>query len=133
MARSIARPTAGGRRHKNDLVELAMDPQDTVPVGLADLLDVGAGGLEDEQSKQPEHGNQGEVVDVLRVFSGGEPRAWPTTPARQLARAGNSQSSGLTASVTVSGGALQAPVAQQHHPSGIQLRRPRRLSGSRAC
>jgi hypothetical protein len=36
--------------------------QDAVAVFLAEVGDVGAGGFEDPQAEQPEHGDQGEVV-----------------------------------------------------------------------
>jgi hypothetical protein len=35
-------------------------------------LDVGAGRFEDAQAEQPEHGHQGEVVDVGRLFASAE-------------------------------------------------------------
>jgi hypothetical protein len=38
--------------------------QDTVSVFLAEVGDVSAGGFEDPQAEQPEHGDQGEVVGV---------------------------------------------------------------------
>lgn len=43
---------------------LAEHPEDTVPVFLAHVGDVCAGGFEDPQSEQAKHGDQGEVVEV---------------------------------------------------------------------
>ena len=63
VARSMARPTAGGSGTKTTLVPLP-HPQDPVAVFLAQVGDVGAGGFEDPQAQQPEHGHQGEVVVV---------------------------------------------------------------------
>ncbi len=53
-----------GQRDKDDLGALAADPQDLVAVFLAQVGDAGAGGFEDPQAQQPEHGHQGEVVVV---------------------------------------------------------------------
>jgi hypothetical protein len=50
---------------QDDLGALAADAQDAVAVFLAQVGDVGAGGYEDPQAQQPEHGHQGEVVVVL--------------------------------------------------------------------
>ena len=60
---------ADGRwqRDEDDLVALAVHAQDAVAVVFAEVLDVGAGGLEDAQAEQSEHGDQGEVVGVGRV------------------------------------------------------------------
>src|SRR3954447_25956648 len=45
---------------------------DPVAVFTAEVVDVAAGGLEDPQPEQPEHGDQGEVVTVGRGPCGGE-------------------------------------------------------------
>ncbi len=74
-ARSMARPTAGGERDQDELGgALAAHPQDAVAVFLAEVGDVGAGGLEDPQAQQPEHGHQGEVVIAGRFAGGGQQR-----------------------------------------------------------
>ena len=39
---------------------------------LAKIVDVRAGGLEDPQAQQPEHGDQGEVVPVGGLAGGSE-------------------------------------------------------------
>ena len=39
---------------------------------LAEVADVRAGGLEDPQAQQPEHGHQGEAVLVGGLAGGGE-------------------------------------------------------------
>ena len=62
----------GWQRDEDDLVALAADPQHAVAVLLAEVVDVGAGGLEDPQAEQSEHGDQREVVRVGRVAGGGE-------------------------------------------------------------
>jgi hypothetical protein len=71
-ARSMARPTAGGSGHQHDPVAFAVHFQDAVSVFLAEVDDVGAGGFEDPQAEQPEHGDQGEVVRVARLAGGCE-------------------------------------------------------------
>jgi len=53
-----------GQRDQDDLGALAAHPQDAVAVFFAQVGDVGAGGFEDPQAQQPEHGHQGEVVVV---------------------------------------------------------------------
>jgi hypothetical protein len=45
-----------------------------VAVFLAKIRDVGADRFEDPQAEQPEHRDQGEVVDVARLAGGGEQR-----------------------------------------------------------
>ena len=67
MARSIARADRGRQRDEGDLVALAVDTQDAVTVHLAEGFDVGAGGLEDPQAQEAEHGDEGEVVGVGRI------------------------------------------------------------------
>jgi hypothetical protein len=52
------------QRDQDDLGALAAHPQDPVAVLLAEVGDVGAGGFEDAQAEQSEHGHQGEVVRV---------------------------------------------------------------------
>jgi hypothetical protein len=68
----MARPTAGGSGHQHDPVAFAVHFQDAVSVFLAEVDDVGAGGFEDPQAEQPEHGDQGEVVRVARLAGGCE-------------------------------------------------------------
>ena len=41
---------------------------------FAEVADVGAGGFEDPQAEQAEHGHQREVVRVRRLAGGGEQR-----------------------------------------------------------
>ena len=64
----------GRQRDEDDLVALAAHAQDAVAVLLAEVVDVGAGGLEDPQPEQAEHGDEREVVAVGRVPGGGEQR-----------------------------------------------------------
>jgi hypothetical protein len=62
---AVDRPADRGRqRNQHDLAAFAADPQDPVAVLLAEIADVRAGGLEDPQTQQPQHGHQGEVVPV---------------------------------------------------------------------
>jgi hypothetical protein len=71
----MARPTAGGsgrQRDQHDFRAFAADSQHAVTMLFANLSDVGAGGFEDPQAKQPEHRDQGEVVRVCRLAAGGE-------------------------------------------------------------
>ncbi len=63
-----------GQRDQDDLGALAADPQDPVAVFLAQVGDAGAGGFEDPQAQQPEHGNQGEALIVRRLARGGQQR-----------------------------------------------------------
>jgi hypothetical protein len=49
-----------------------VDFQDVVSVFLAEVGVVGAGGFEDPQAEQTQHGDQGEVVRVDRLSGGGE-------------------------------------------------------------
>ena len=44
-----------------------MDTQNPVTAHVSDGVDVSAGRLEDAQTQESEHGDQGEVVDVLGV------------------------------------------------------------------
>jgi len=55
-------------------VPFAAHPQHAVAVFLAQVGDAGAGGFEDPQAEQPEHGHQGEVVIVRRLARGGQQR-----------------------------------------------------------
>ena len=57
------------QRDQDDLGALAAYAQDPVAVLLAEVGDVSAGGLEDPQAQQAEHGHQGEIARVHR-FSG---------------------------------------------------------------
>ena len=41
---------------------------------LGEVCEVGAGGFEDAEAKEAEHGDQGEVVAVGRVAGGGQKR-----------------------------------------------------------
>jgi hypothetical protein len=59
-------------RDQDDLGALAAHPQDPVAVLFAEIGDVRAGGFEDPQAEQSEHGHQREVVPVRRVPGGGE-------------------------------------------------------------
>ncbi len=70
----MARATAGGSGTRTTLSALAAHSQDPVAVLLAEVLDVGAGGLEDAQPEEAEHGDQGEVAVVDRVAGGGQDR-----------------------------------------------------------
>jgi hypothetical protein len=62
----------GRQRDQDDLGALAAYAQDPVAVFLAEVGDVGAGGLENPQAEQAEHGHQREVVPVRRLPGGGE-------------------------------------------------------------
>jgi hypothetical protein len=52
-----------------------VDAQHAVAVDLAEVGDVGAGGLEDAQTEAAERGDEGEVVVVSRVASSAEHRS----------------------------------------------------------
>jgi hypothetical protein len=56
-----------GQRDQDDLAAFPADAQDPVPVFLAEVADVCAGGLEDPQAQEAEHGDQGEVVPDWRT------------------------------------------------------------------
>ena len=60
------------QRDQDDLGALAAHAQHPVAVLLAEVGDVRAGGLEDPQAQQAEHGHQREVVRVRRFPGGGE-------------------------------------------------------------
>jgi len=67
IARSRARPTAGGSGTKTTFGALTAHPQHPVAVLLAEIGDVRAGGLEDPQAKEAKHGHQREVARVRRL------------------------------------------------------------------
>jgi hypothetical protein len=68
----MARPTAGGSGTRTTLVPRAAHAQHPVAVLLTQAGDVRAGGLEDPQARQAEHGRQREVIPVRRLAGGGE-------------------------------------------------------------
>jgi hypothetical protein len=57
-----------GQRDQDDLAALPADAQD--PVSM--VADVRAGGFEDPQPQQAQHGHQSEVIRVGRLAGGGE-------------------------------------------------------------
>jgi hypothetical protein len=60
-------PDRGRQRDEDDLGALADHPKHPVAVLLAEVGDVGGARLEDPQSEQPEGGDQGEAVAVVRL------------------------------------------------------------------
>jgi hypothetical protein len=52
------------QRDQDHLGALAAHPQDPVTVLFPEVIDVSAGGFEDPQAEQPEHGYQREVLRV---------------------------------------------------------------------
>ena len=60
------------QRDQDHLGALAAHPQDAVTVFLPEIGDIGAGGFEDPQAQQAEHGHQREVARVGRLPGGGE-------------------------------------------------------------
>jgi hypothetical protein len=62
----------GRQRDQDDLAALAAHAKDPVTVLLAQVADVGAGGLEDPQAQQPEHGDQRKVIPVRGLARGGQ-------------------------------------------------------------
>jgi hypothetical protein len=62
------------QRDQDDLGALAAHTEDPVAVLLAEVGDVRAGGLEDPQAQQTEHGHQREIVRVRRFSCCGEQR-----------------------------------------------------------
>lgn len=60
------------KRDEDDLAALAAHPQDAVAVFFSEVADVGAAGFEDPQPEQARHGDQGEVVGVVRLPCGGD-------------------------------------------------------------
>jgi len=60
------------QRDQDDLGAFAAHAQDAVAVFFAEVGDVGAGGFEDPQAEQPEHGYQREVARLPGVAGGGE-------------------------------------------------------------
>ena len=71
--RAVDGPANGRRqRDKNNLGALTAHAQDPVAVLLAEVGDIRAGGLEDPQAQESEHGHQREVVWVRRLPGGGQ-------------------------------------------------------------
>jgi hypothetical protein len=68
----MVRPTAGGSGIKTTLVPLPHTRSTRWAVFFAEVGDVGAGGFEDPQAEQPEHGYQGERAWVLGVAGRGK-------------------------------------------------------------
>ena len=56
-----------GQWYDDDLGALAAYAQDPVAVFFAQIADAGAGGFEDPQAQQPEHGHQREVMRVRGI------------------------------------------------------------------
>ena len=71
MARAMARPTRW-KRDEDHLGALAADSEYAVAVFLAQVADVRAGGFEDPQAQQSEHGDEGEVTGAGGFAAGGE-------------------------------------------------------------
>jgi hypothetical protein len=71
-AQSMARPTAGGSGTRTILAPLPHTRQHPVAVFLAEVGDIRAGGFEDPQAEQSEHGYQREVARVRGFPGGGE-------------------------------------------------------------
>jgi hypothetical protein len=57
-------PNSWRQRDQDDLGAFAADAQYPVAVFFAEVTDVGAGGFEDPQAEQPEHGHQRKVARV---------------------------------------------------------------------
>jgi len=57
-------PHGRGQRDQHDLGAFAAYPQDPVAAFFTEVGDVGAGGFEDPQPEQPQHGHQREVARV---------------------------------------------------------------------
>jgi len=62
------------QRDQDDLGALAAHTQHPVTMLFAEIGDIRAGGLEDPQAEQAEHGHQREVAPVRRLAGGGEQR-----------------------------------------------------------
>ena len=60
------------QRDQHDLVAFAADAQHPVAVLFAQVADVGAGGFEDPQPQQAEHGHEREVARMRGLAGGGE-------------------------------------------------------------
>jgi len=60
------------QRDQDDFAALAAHAKDTVPVLVAEVADAGAGGFEDPQAQQPEHGDQRDVIPVRGLARGGQ-------------------------------------------------------------
>ena len=61
---SDARSIGGGSGTRTTWCRFRSPRQDPMAVFLAEVGDAGAGGFEDRQAKQAQHGDQGEVVAV---------------------------------------------------------------------
>ena len=57
-------PDSRGRRDQDNLRSLAAHPQDPVAVFFTEITYIRAGGFEDPQAQEAEHGHQCEVVPV---------------------------------------------------------------------
>ena len=64
----------GWQRNQDDLAALASHPKDPMPVFLAQVVDVGADGLEDPQPEQAKQAHQREVARAARLSGRGENR-----------------------------------------------------------
>ena len=64
VARSMARPTAGGSGTRTTLPPLPQIRSTRVAVFFAKITDVGAGGFEDPKAQQAEHGHEREAVRI---------------------------------------------------------------------
>src|SRR5271165_4917584 len=60
------------QRDQDDLAALAAHAKDTVTMLFTQVVDAGAGGLEDPQAQQPKHGYQREVIPVRGLARGGQ-------------------------------------------------------------
>lgn len=74
LARGPVDRAADGRRERDqdDLAALAADPEDSVPVLLAEVVDVCADGLEDPQPEKAKQADKREVEGVGRLPAGAE-------------------------------------------------------------
>jgi hypothetical protein len=68
----MARPTAGGSGIRTILVPLPHTRSTPVAVLFTQVGYVCAGGFEDAQAEQPEHGHEGEIAWVRRLTCDGE-------------------------------------------------------------
>jgi hypothetical protein len=55
------------QRDQHRLVSLAADLEHAMTVFFAEIADAAAAGFEDPQAEQPEHGDQGKVIDISRT------------------------------------------------------------------
>jgi hypothetical protein len=60
-------PDGGWQRDQDDLGAFAADAQHPVAMFFTEVGDVGAGGLEDPQAEQPEHGHQRKIAWIPGV------------------------------------------------------------------